>query len=217
MAKDGWFSFFSFLNGKKFPTASGAFNYVGKKFQQLNQEIDRLIAKRFQTYVDNAIKELRRKHSIGYSSGNRSLSVLQRRAGGILRVKGVVTASGKRSIKATLDVPSHIWSHEKKQRISASKKDYLAIPLAAALDSRGLPFEVSPRAYADAFVIMNKRGKLYIVRKLGKGNGSRLVLLYRLKKRVVIPARLGLRDILEKNIPSLMGFVKDDISIRLTV
>lgn len=69
---------------------------------------------------------------------------------------------------------------------------YLAIPLPSAMDSRGVPLLPSPRLWPNTFVARSKAGNLLIFQK----RAGKIIPLYVLKSKVVIPPRLGLGDTL---------------------
>jgi hypothetical protein len=83
--------------------------------------------------------------------------------------------------------------HETGGTIRAKNGKYLTIPLPAALNSDGTPKKRSAREWDRTFVRESKAGNLLIFQKRGSG----IVPLYVLKKKVRIPARLGLGDTLK--------------------
>jgi len=82
--------------------------------------------------------------------------------------------------------------------IRPTRSKYMTVPLDAALNSRGLPIKKSAKDWNWTFVLTAKNGNKYIAQRLGK---KKVVLLYALKKRVSIPARLGMRETLIKLAP----------------
>ncbi|MBS7812353.1 phage tail protein [Roseococcus pinisoli] len=84
---------------------------------------------------------------------------------------------------------------------------YLAIPLPAAMDSRGVPLKPSPRSWDHTFVAKSKAGNLIIFRR----EGTQVIPLYVLKSKVYVPPRLGLRATLESN----LSFFVDRLGSRL--
>jgi hypothetical protein len=87
--------------------------------------------------------------------------------------------------------------HETGGRVTARGR-YLTIPFKSALDGKGLPLKRRARDWDNTFVQRSRRGNLIIFRKDGSG---RVVPLYLLKKSVRIPARLGLAETVEQNVP----------------
>jgi hypothetical protein len=87
-------------------------------------------------------------------------------------------------------------THEYGDKRRPARARFLAIPLDAAKTARGVMSQ-PPRAWKGAFFIRSKKGNILLVmrKKVGLGKKARveLVPLFVLKKRVRIPARLGLR------------------------
>ena len=81
--------------------------------------------------------------------------------------------------------------------ITAKSGKFLCIPLPAALDSKGLPLQSSPRDWPNTFCAQSKAGNLLIFQK----RGTSIVPLYVLKTSVTIPARLAWATTLEAGIP----------------
>jgi hypothetical protein len=88
--------------------------------------------------------------------------------------------------------------HELGGVITPRRSRYLAIPLDNALNFQGVPLRPGPRFWKDTFVRKSRKGNLIIFQKRGPG---KIVPLYLLKKRVRIPARLGLQATLDTAVP----------------
>ena len=88
----------------------------------------------------------------------------------------------------------------------------MTIPLDAALNANGTPKKKRARDWKDTFVAKSKRGNLIIFQKRGR----RIVPLYVLKKRVRIPARLGLRKELRKQRNPMRRAIMDRIREMVT-
>jgi hypothetical protein len=89
--------------------------------------------------------------------------------------------------------------------IIKAKGKLLAIPLPAALDSRGVPKKRNPRDWKNTFVRKTKAGNLVVFQR----QGARAVPLYVLKSSVRIKPRLGLLKTLEQHAPYFMGKTAD--------
>jgi hypothetical protein len=137
--------------------------------------------------LDGLYAELEAKHGSQWPAGGGS--ALMRRSGAGLR-------SIKDSIKVT-SAPGEVTGvistgsltvHETGATITA-KRQYLTIPLPAALDSRGVPLRAKARDWDSTFIAKTKKGNLIIFRK---ETGGKITPLYLLKNSVTIPARLGM-------------------------
>lgn len=84
--------------------------------------------------------------------------------------------------------------HEKGATITPKQAKYLTIPLPAALNKRGMPLRKSARGWKNTFILKSKKGNLLIMQKRA---GGKLVPLYVLKKKVVIPKRLAFEEAFE--------------------
>lgn len=83
-----------------------------------------------------------------------------------------------------------LTKHETGAVVSAKRGKYLAIPLRAVLDQRGLPLKSSPRDWPNTFIRQTRRGGLFIFQRQGR----KAVPLYLLKNTVTIKPRLGLGE-----------------------
>ncbi len=92
-----------------------------------------------------------------------------------------------------------------------SKGKMLTIPLPAALGPRGIPPPFT-RQWKNTFVARSRKGNLIIFQR----RGSRIVPLYVLKDEVKIPARLGMREEMRKQIPYFLSRAADRIVADVT-
>jgi hypothetical protein len=90
-------------------------------------------------------------------------------------------------------VPFPLSVHERGAVVRATRAQYLAIPMPAALDGRGLPLRRSPRDWENTFVRRSTRGHLLIFQR----RFGRLTPLYLLKREVRLPPRLRAEETLE--------------------
>ncbi len=93
-------------------------------------------------------------------------------------------------------VPFPLSVHED-GAVIRKKGKMLAIPLPAALDSRGRPLKRGPRAWRNTFVARSRKGNLLIFQKRGKD----IIPLFVLKDQVKIPRRLGMGVTMDKAAP----------------
>lgn len=89
--------------------------------------------------------------------------------------------------------------HEFGATITPKRTKFLAIPIGPAKTAAGAARAPGPRDYPDTFVRRSKAGKLMIFRKVGK----RVVPLFVLVKRVVIPKRPWLLPAVKKSVPRI--------------
>jgi hypothetical protein len=143
-------------------------------------------------YLASVAVALRKRHSVPWPQGTTD-KTLSLRSGALLKsIEESVRVTG-----ATMgDIEGHIGSDLVYARIQEyggvivpKHAKYLAIPLPAALDSRGVPLRQGPRFWTNTFVAKSKNGNLLIFQKRG---AKEIVPLYVLKDKVTIPARLGL-------------------------
>jgi hypothetical protein len=125
---------------------------------------------------------------------------LHSRSGALRR--GLVTKTkGSPPSANTLDAAVGWWQptqamkatvHEYGATIRPKQRTYLTVPMEGALTKTGRPlFGFSPMDWHDTFVWKSKSGLLFIVQ--WQAGGDEIVPLYRLKKSVYIPPRLGFR------------------------
>jgi hypothetical protein len=129
---------------------------------------------------------------------------LNRRTGGGLksiRDSITVTKTGEGKIAGKISA-GKLTVHEEGITIKARRGGYLAIPTTYALSPTGRQTR-NPRDFENTFVGRSRRGNLIVFQKK---NRNTLVPLFLLKKRVTIPARLGLEKTLRRYLP---GFRED--------
>ncbi len=161
------------------------------------RSFDKVIQKELLLFLFTLVEALRSRHNTPWSPGIKLpkgdvSGKLAKRSGNtfqILRTGVVVSGSGS-GIIGIIRGPSYLNIHEHGGIIKAKRAKYLAIPLPAALDSRGIPKKRSPRLWQNTFVSTSRSGNLIIFQKVG----GQLRPLYLLKKSVRIPKRLGLMN-----------------------
>lgn len=199
--------------GQPYPGFTIEFDYQGKRWtdalaglesftRRMDESMDLMVPilkTGLKQYLMAAIRAAEKRHSRAWpgGTGEKRLSL---RSGRLLQ-------SLKEGVRVTGDsfaeVRGEIWGifYARTQEFGAYivpvRAQYLAIPLPAALDARGVPLKPGPRDWDRTFVITSKKGNLLIVQRLPNGRG--IVPLYVLKKEVIIPPRLGIRESLESH------------------
>lgn len=149
-------------------------------------------------YMEGVIESVRQRASApwpgGTSPGGQRPGSLSRRSGGLLRTLSPsrITVSGSEASEITVSfkLSGKALVHERGATVVPRKSKYLTIPLAAALDSRGVPLRPSAKDWSNTFVFKSKKGNLLI----GMRKGKELVPLYVLKRSVTIPPRLSFKE-----------------------
>lgn len=100
---------------------------------------------------------------------------------------------------------ANLTIHELGGTLRPTQGRYLAIPLRAAVDSKGLPLKSNPRDWDNTFVHKAKSGSLFIFRK----DRGTLVPLYLLKSSVYVPPRLRMKETIDDNLPYFLTRVID--------
>lgn len=199
------------------------FNFRGKRFrraelgleafsQSLGVPLRRMgphARKELKDILDTVALAMDMRHSIPWSK-TAPVGVKGKRAGKLYRRSGKLMRGLKRSVRVrgtvqTLEgeiggFPVKSWAgvHEYGATIKTKRAKYLTVPLPAALTSKGVPKKKGARDWQNTFVAKSKRGNLIIFQRRGK---KKLIPLYVLKKRVRIPARMGLGPTLQKAAP----------------
>lgn len=159
-------------------------------------------------YLKRIETALRKKHGSPWpATGSDSLS---KRSGKSLESIGAsiaVSGASINSVVGKIGGADHLSIHEDGGTVKAKNKSYLAIPLAAALDSNGVPKKTSPRDWTNTFVKRSKKGNLIIFQKVG----TSLTPLYVLKKTVYIKPRLGMAKALAAGLPLFVDLTMDKI------
>jgi len=126
-----------------------------------------------------------------------------------------VTAGGR--IVGTIGGPFYLTTHEEGRTIHA-KKQYMTIPLPAAMDSRGVPLRPSLRQWNNTFLMpleSSRTGRTRSGFVVAIKKGGRVVPIYILMKTVRIPRRLGLGVTLKKAAPALVDRVLNALAVSI--
>jgi hypothetical protein len=160
-----------------------------------------LVSKEVRDGLNKVFRELEARHSKAWSWGSQSDSLHKRSGAGLASIKRSIAVRGGSldSIIGSISTGT-MGIHETGGTITPKRSKYLAIPLQAALSSKGIPLRNRPRDWNGGFVFRSKKGNLIIGRrKVGEG----IEPLYVLKKSVTIKSRLGLNDAMEKGYPQM--------------
>lgn len=148
------------------------------------------ISGELRAFLTRTVQAVISHHSGSWSPGGGGDALL-RRSGDLVQTlqQGIqVTGSTLGTLKGSISGVFYLKIQEYGGTLRA-RGNYLAIPLPAALDGRGMPLKPSPRDWDKTFVQQSRAGNLLIFRR----DGSRIVPLYALKRSVTIRPRLGLR------------------------
>ena len=159
------------------------------------------IAKEFRDGLNRVFRELEARHSKAWAWGEQSDNLSKRSGKGLASIKKSIAVRGGSldSVIGSISTGT-MGIHETGGTITPKRSRYLAIPLQAALSSKGIPLRKRPRDCNGGFVFRSKAGNLIIGRrKVGEG----IEPLYVLKKSVTIKSRLGLSSALEKEYPQM--------------
>lgn len=161
-----------------------------------------------QSMLDQIELELQARHALPYSGqsrpegpglpqGDRS-GRLQRRSGLLLRslTRSIrVRLQGEDEVEGQIGIAGQRAIQEFGGTTRPTRSKYMAIPLPAALNSRGQR-RAAPRRWRNTFVARSAKGNLIIFQKR---RGDEIVPLFLLKLRVKVPARFGLRSTLDRH------------------
>jgi hypothetical protein len=168
------------------------------------------LSSELKTFLDAVAEALVKRHS-GAWPGGTGAQTLSKRSGKLIssivksvKVKGSTFDTIEGEIGSDL---VYAGIQEFGGTIRAKNVKYLAIPLKAALDGRGLPLRPGPRAWEHTFVARSRAGNLIIFQK----RGTEIIPLYVLRTSVTIPPRLGMQKTLNTGLPYFVDRAMDAI------
>ncbi len=198
------------IGGKRFENAAAGLRFLALRSEQAVLDLNPIARREMVDILDTVVAAMRQRHNTRWRWGRRlpegdARGKLAKRSGrGLAGLKGKVKGrTGE--ILGSVTVPFPLSVHETGAVIRRRGK-LLAIPLEAALDSRGIPKKRGPRAWRNTFVAKSRRGNLLIFQKRP---GGKIIPLYVLKERVRIPRRLGVGVTMEKAAPIYIERVFD--------
>lgn len=177
--------------------------------RELNLDWDgqvKTLSTELKSFLGSVIDALRSRHGNAYPGGTSANSLSVRSGKFIAGLKDAVTVSGQtfETLQGSIAIPFPGVVHEFGATIKAKGK-LLTIPLPAAMDSRGVPLKPKARDWDKTFVAKTKAGNLVIFRR----DGTKVVPLYVLKDKVVIPPRLNARATLQAGLPYFVDRAMD--------
>ncbi len=199
---DTEFRFNMSVGGKRFENAALGLQFLALRSEAAVLNLSPIARREMVDILDTVVAALRQRHSTRWRWGRRlpegdARGQLAKRSGNALRSLKPKIRGKIDDIAGSIVVPFPLSVHETGAVIRARGK-LLAIPLKAALDSRGVPKRRGPRSWRNTFVARSKKGNLLIFQKKP---GGKIVPLYVLKDKVRIPRRLGVGVTLEKAAP----------------
>ncbi len=197
------------LGGKRYENARLGLQYLAAKSTQAVLDMSPIARREMVDILDTVVAAQQARHSTRYRRGQRlptgdRTGKLARRSGRSMNNLKAQVGGPVDEIRGEVIVPFPLSVHEDGATIRKKSK-MLAIPLDAALDSRGRPLKRGPRSWRNTFVARSKRGNLLIFLKRGK----EIIPLYVLKDQVKIPPRLGMGVTLDKAAPIYIERVFD--------
>jgi hypothetical protein len=188
------------FKGKRWENAAQGLQAFAK---DLNSSFDRaseVLSGEVRGYLASVAVAIRKRHSQPWPGGTTDKTLSMRSGALVADIEKSVAVTGDRigNIEGTIgSTLPYARIQEYGGTIYPKHAKFLAIPLTAALDSRGVPLRQGPRFWQNTFVAKSKAGNLLIFQRRGKD----IIPLYVLKDKVTIPARLGLGATIRSQIP----------------
>jgi len=193
-------------NGRRVEVPSKELEKATRKLSPVNlREVSAIAQRAMLDHVHRVTSALITRHGGRYSQGGGGPS-LQRRSGQGLTSIRSFTRYRRAGLEGVVTIPHAMAVHEFGSVIRAKNARYLTIPLPAALNADGTPKKRSAREWRNTLVVKGKRGLVVMMR-----DGRKNIPLCALREAVRIPARLGLRKELRRDMPHL----KRDILTRI--
>jgi hypothetical protein len=140
---------------------------------------------------------------------------LNRRTGTLARAfnRAVFDEGGRVTLRVWVDssAAAYAFMQEKGGTITPKKGKYLAIPIGAAVTRAGVSRHSSPRE-VDGLRFMQKKGGQPF---LGKVEGGKVVAYFLLRKKVTIPARLGMEKTFRELAPMVYPAISREFNRRI--
>jgi hypothetical protein len=204
----------------RYNDAAAGIRAFAKKTNRLLEPAQKSLSLTLRWYLTNVATAMAKRHGGGYPGGTSDYTMSRRSGRLVQSIEDSVRVEGTNID----DLRGYIGSDTPYARIQevggtvtpkASK--YLTIPLPAALNGDGTPKLPNARAWKNTFVATSKAGNLIIFQKVGAG---KIVPLYVLKTKVVIPPRMELGATLragmslfqQRAIKDMLKAIKDDVS-----
>ena len=197
------------IGGQRFKNAEVGLRMLALRSEQAILNLNPIARREMIDILDTVVDAMQKRHSTRWRWGRRlpegdARGQLAKRSGNALRSLKPKIRGKTDVIDGSITVPFPLSVHET-GAVVKSRGKLLAIPLKAALDSRGVPKRRGPRQWRNTFVARSRKGNLLIfLKKQGK-----IIPLYVLKDRVRIPRRLGLGVTMKKAAPVYIERVFD--------
>ncbi len=195
-----------------------SFGYKGRYYDNISEGIDAFVADLKRTWeaqpqqVAPVLREYLSQVAsvlVARNSGSATTptSLAKRSGASVASIMKSVKVKGTtwNNLEGSIGGKETLVIHEYGGTIRAKGK-MLTIPLPAALGPRGIPPPFT-RQWKNTFVARSRKGNLIIFQRRGAG----IVPLYVLKDEVKIPARLGMRAELRKQIPYFLSRAVDHV------
>lgn len=197
------------VGGKRFENAALGLRFLAARSASAILDLTPIARREMIDILDTVVDAMQQRHSTRWRWGRRlpegeRQGKLAKRSGASLRALKPKIKDRAEEVTGTIVVPFPLSVHETGATIRARGK-LLAIPLEAALTSRGTPKKRGPRAWRNTFVARSRKGNLLIFQK----KAGKIIPLYVLKDRVKIPRRLGLGITMDKAAPVYIERVFD--------
>lgn len=194
---------------KAFKDAAAGLKFAAKQLEADWRGAASVLSDELKDFLNEVAAEIAGRHSRPWPGGTSGKTLSKRSGSLVASILDSVRVEGKgfTTIKAYIGVASPGQVHETGATIRPKKSKFLAIPLPAALNSKGLPKKRSPRQWANTFVATSRAGNLIIFQR----RASQIVPLYVLKTEVRIPPRLGMQKTLEQAIPRFVERAADEL------
>lgn len=180
---------------------------VGENASLLVEEIKRWLIRLLQQAGARFVSRMIRERLSGPTAANS----LSRRTGQLARSVTFKVTPGASNVTLNVSIGAnapYAQIHETGGVIYAKHAENLAIPLPAAKTKAGVARLASPRQDATLKFMISRAGNKLLVRITGKGKGRKIIPMYVLKNRVIIPARLGFAKTFEREAKQIIDEVR---------
>lgn len=195
------------FGGKTFSDPAAGLLYAASEIQETWEGQVNTVSQVLREYLTSVAQELASRHGGAWPGGTSSDSLSSRTGSAVESIIRSVNVKGTtwETLSGSIGGNHYLAIHEYGGTIKAKGK-LMTIPLPAALSSRGTspPFA---RQWKNTFVARSRAGNLIIFQRRPMG----VVPLYVLKSQVYIPARLGMRDEMEDQMPYFMARAADQV------
>lgn len=199
---------------KRFDSLSAGFLSLITEFTTGFDGAVQAVSNEMQDFLTKVAAEIASKNGSPWPGGTSDSTVSLRTGGLVASILGSVQVTGSTlgTLKGYIGAGFPGSIQETGATITPKTGQFLAVPLPAALDSRGVPLRRSPRDWGNTFVARTRAGNLVIFLK----NGTQITPLYVLKTQVTLRPRLHLEDSLDSGLPYFTQRAADSIIAAMT-